>query len=40
MKEFQELFNSEELKPFFGEEIITSVIDGPAMMVVPIAIYI
>lgn len=40
LKEFQELFNSEELKPFFGEEIITSVINGPAMMVVPIAIYI
>ena len=40
MEEFQELFNSEELKPFFGKEIITSVIDGPAMMVVPIAIYI
>lgn len=40
MEEFQELFKSEELKPFFGKEIITSVIDGPAMMVVPIAIYI
>lgn len=40
MKEFQELFNSEELKPFFGDENITSVIKGPAMMVIPIAIYI
>lgn len=40
MKEFQELFNSEELKPFFVDENITSVIKGPAMMVIPIAIYI
>lgn len=40
MKEFQELFNSEELKPFFGNENVTSVIEGPAMMVIPIAIYI
>lgn len=40
MKEFQELFNSAELKPFFGNENVTSVIEGPAMMVIPIAIYI
>lgn len=40
MKEFQELFNSEELKSFFGDENVTSVIEGPAMMVIPIAIYI
>ena len=38
--EFQELFNSAELKPFFGNENVTSVIEGPAMMVIPIAIYI
>lgn len=40
MKEFQELFNSAELKPFLGNENVTSVIEGPAMMVIPIAIYI
>lgn len=40
MTEFQELFNSAELKPFFGNENVTSVIEGPAMMVIPIAIYI
>jgi hypothetical protein len=31
---------SEELKLFFRDEIMISVIEGPAMMVVPIAIYI
>lgn len=40
MMKFQELFNSEELRPFFGDENVTSVIEGPAMMVIPIAIYI
>lgn len=40
MTEFQELFNSAELKPFFGNENVTSVIEGPAMMVISIAIYI
>ncbi|WP_022755351.1 DUF6414 family protein [Butyrivibrio fibrisolvens] len=40
MKEFQELFNSAELKPFFGNENVMSVIEGPAIMVIPIAIFI
>ena len=40
MMKFQELFNSEELRPFFGDENVTSVIEGPAIMVIPIAIFI
>lgn len=40
MREFQELFNSNELKPFFGDEKITSVVESPTMMIIPIAIYI
>lgn len=40
IKEFQELFNSDEFKPFFGDEKVTSEISSPAMMVIPIAIYI
>lgn len=40
MKEFNELFSSQELSPFLGEEEIKSEIDAPTMMIIPIAIYI
>lgn len=41
IKELQEAFNSEEMqKSFVNDEKITSVIEGPTMMVIPIAIYI
>lgn len=40
MMKFQEIFNSEESRPFFGDENVTSVIEGPAIMVIPIAIFI
>lgn len=40
MKEFHELFNSQELSPFLGDEEIKSEIAAPTMMIIPIAIYI
>lgn len=40
MKEFKELFNSQELSPFLGGEEIKSEIAAPTMMIIPVAIYI
>lgn len=40
MKEFHELFNSQELSPFLSDEEIKSEIAAPTMMIIPIAIYI
>lgn len=40
MNEFKELFNSQELSPFLGNEEIKSEIAAPTMMIIPIAIYI
>ena len=40
MKEFNELFNSQELSPFLGGEEIKSEIAAPTMMIIPVAIYI
>ena len=40
MKEFSELFYSQELSSFLGGEEIKSEIAAPTMMIIPVAIYI
>ena len=40
MKEFQDLFNSPDICGFVGERGVTTTIEAPVIMVIPIAIYI
>lgn len=40
MKEFKDLFNDPSLSQFVGECGITTTIEAPVVMIIPIAIYI
>ncbi len=40
MKEFQDVFNDPALSDFIGNGGITTTIEAPVIMIIPIAIYV